>query len=251
MSLSVLITRPVGEAEDYAGELEEYGFKTFLAPMLMISPLSFEVFDDFDVLIFTSAQGVRVYFEGGGLVKGQAICVGKYTAREARAVGFNDVLDIAGTGKDIVNHIADTNTDQSVPSLRYIHVGGKNVAYPIAQELSAAGFQCVHVPVYDAPAVDAIPDDVVHAMRENSVDVITFFSKRTAETFLDLVKTQNLQDTLNTIKCLSISDAVLECVRFYKYEWNELYVSSKPDRAGMLEQLQLIEGEMKHVSKPD
>lgn len=233
MTLSVLITRPLPEAEDYAAELQGQGFETYLAPMLEIVPLPFDVLDDFDALIFTSAEGVRAYCDGGGVVKGQAICVGKYTAHAARDAGFEAVVNVAGTGRDVVDYIGKSN-------LNYLHIGGKHVAYPIAEKLRAFGTNCTHVPVYEAQKVSDISPDILDAIREKRIDVVTFYSKRTAEAFLDLAAQSGVVEALNTIKCLSISDAVLECVRLYNYEWNGLYVSSTPDRTGMLEQLKSI-----------
>ncbi|MGH1397608.1 MAG: uroporphyrinogen-III synthase [Alphaproteobacteria bacterium] len=241
MSLRVLVTRPKDEAKDYANELQAQGFESLLAPMLDIVSIPFEIPSDFDALIFTSAQGVRVYVDGGGAVIGRVFCVGKYTARAACDAGFDDVVDVRGTGADIVDFIV---SDAAFAGLKFLHIGGRHVAFPIAEALCQVGLSCVHVPVYEARTVDEIPANIVCAIRESKVDVVTFFSKRTAENFLDLIGKNGLSSHLDTIKCLSISDAVIECVRLYKYEWSGLYVSLKPDRAGMLEQLKQIEGEV-------
>ena len=90
----IVITRPIEDAEDYAGELQAAGFKTFVEPMLSIEALDFEVPDlkDYDGLILTSANALRIYRENVGAVDLEisVYCVGKHTAAYAHSCGFKN-----------------------------------------------------------------------------------------------------------------------------------------------------------------
>lgn len=235
----ILITRPEEDARDYARELEDEGFSCLVAPMLSFKAVDFECPDlsFYDGILFTSAHAVRML----GEVSGRditAYCVGKYTADASRQAGFSKVEAAAGTGKDLAALVTDL---PDVGAQRFLHVHGQHVAFPLVETLREQGISADGLVVYEAEKAACIPDHIMAALSDKKIDVVTFFSKRTAEAFIDCVRAQKLDESLQYTKVLSISDAVLECVRFC--DWEEMYVSETPDRNGMMMRLkQILQG---------
>lgn len=237
MSGTVLITRPEPEASDYAAELEVEGFSGLCAPMLALRDVGFEAprLSSYAGLLLTSAQAVRYFIKRAQAAHIPVFCVGKHTAQAAREAGFSDVISLDGTGQDLAKHIAGL---AGVEDKSFLHIHGRDVAYCIADDLMERGIIVDEIVVYEAVQAEKFSAEVAAAIRDKKVDIVTFFSKRTAEAFLACVAGEGLKEALCSIKVLSISPSVLECVRIY--DWADAYVSETPDRAGMLKILKEI-----------
>lgn len=232
----VVITRPIEDAQDYADELKVAGFQTFVEPMLAIEPVDFEVPCEarYDGVLMTSANAADAYQRNGGSL-GLDIpvyCVGKYTADAAREIGFEDVISVDGTGADLLAHVLAI---PDVGEKRFLHICGRHLAFPLGDKLFDEGVQADSLVVYDAVQVGDFSDEFLQLLRDGEVDAVTFFSKRTAEAFVESVRETDSESLFSDIKSLSISTPVLECVRVFP--WCASYASQTPDRAGMLKLL--------------
>ena len=232
----IVITRPIEDAEDYAGELQAAGFKTFVEPMLSIEALDFEVPDlkDYDGLILTSANALRIYRENVGAVDLEisVYCVGKHTAAYAHSCGFKNVFSVDGTGADLLQFLLD---DPQSKARRFLHLCGRHVAFPIAEKLKIADVSCTALPVYHTEKRSHFSDEFVSLLKSERIQAVTFFSIRTAQAFVDCVSKSESESGFSSIKSLSISKPVLECVRILP--WVEAYASESPDRIGIMQLL--------------
>jgi uroporphyrinogen-III synthase len=237
MSGYIMITRPSDDAYDYALDLEAEGFKTFVEPMLKIEPKKFAKPDigRYQALIFTSANAVRVFSERTSRRDIPVYAVGDHTRDEAFAVGFDDITTAQGTGDDLVEVIKANLSDKSRPLL---HVCGVDVARPIDEMLAESQIQVERCVVYKAGLVDRLSDEAIARIKNNKIQAVTFFSKRTAENFVRLVGDAALLPYLHSIKTLCISTPVLECVQ--PFQWQDTYIAETPSREAMLALLKSV-----------
>ncbi len=242
MSGLIVITRPQPEADDYAQELKAYGFDVFVEPMLIYQSVDFikPDFSDYDGVLLTSSQALAAFFDQYSAAdamrfEGRVHCVGKHTARQARAYQFKNVVSVDGTGKDLELHVSMLENAQRG---RFLHVRGRDVAFPIGDSLREKKIAIDDLVVYEAVPVGGFSHAFADLLGRGAIGVVTFYSKRTAENFLHLIKGSGFESTLSGIKALSISPRVLECVRMHL--WADLYVSETPDREGMLKVLNEI-----------
>jgi len=238
----VVVTRPEPDASDYADELKSHGFDVFIEPMLEIEPADFDApdLDAYDGVLVTSANALRFLdprFRGedSHLV---VYCVGKYTAQAARDAGFANAISVDGTGADLLAYVLAL---PDVRQKRFLHLCGDYVAFPLVTKLCEEGVPAKSLVVYKSVQVDEFSDFFVGLLQDKQADgqveAITFFSKRTAEAFVRIVRKTESESALAGIKALSISDAVLECVRVLP--WQAAHCSKTPDRVGMLELLKV------------
>ena len=233
MSDVIVVTRPEPDACDYADELRSQGFEVFVEPMLRLEALDFEQPDlaQYDGILLTSANSLDPRLRGED-IEVRVYCVGKHTADVANKHGFQDVISVDGTGVDLLVHVL------SIPHAKdqtFLHICGQHLAFPLAEKLNDAGVQTDSLPVYDSIQVDGFSEAFIDLLKNGDVSAVTFFSKRTSEAFVRNVLETDSESLLSGIKALSISGAVLECVRVLP--WAENYVSDTPDRAGMLQLL--------------
>ncbi|MCC6597212.1 MAG: uroporphyrinogen-III synthase [Alphaproteobacteria bacterium] len=231
----VLITRPEAEAALYAKELREAGFSSLLAPMLDIQPIPFPAPDlaYYQALLFTSVNGVRAFC---AQVEDRDICaytVGQHTAQEAKKQGFTEIRSAAGTGVDMVRLVVE---EAQGPARPFLHVRGDHAALALDEALATQGLRAERLVVYHALPVEVLTPEVLSALRAGEVQAVTFFSRRTAENFMEIVRRAGLEAVLKGIKALCISESVLQYVQ--PDLWLETYASGTPDRGGMMVLLQ-------------
>ena len=233
----VVITRPNDDARDFLEQVTVAGFSGLLAPMLDIIPQTFSVPDlcGYQGVIFTSARAVCLFSASTDVRDVPIFVVGSRTEDVAKGCGFLTVHCANGSGLDLADLIMETAHCGDDP---FLHVRGRHVAVSIDDLISSAGIQVDHLVVYDAQAIESLDAEVLRVFHEKRVEAVTFFSRRTAQNFMSLVEKNNLGDLLFATKVLCISEAVLECVRSYR--WADAYVSDRPNGPGMLALLKRV-----------
>ena len=126
-------------------------------------------------LIFTSANGVRVFAAASQDRSLPAYTVGDASAAVARDAGFTDVRsadgDIAALAK-LIRERADPSGG------KLLHISGARVARDLAGFLNHAGIAVERRVAYEARPVSELPEAF-----KQKLDVVLFHSARAAEIF--------------------------------------------------------------------
>lgn len=225
---AVLVTRPQPEADDFAGDLGRLGYTAIIEPMLTIHSAGFDLESagDYGGLVFTSVNAVRAVAGSGFDRDVPVYCVGDQTARAA-AERFDNVMSAQGTQAELIDLIGK-NYKGSRPLL---YLCGEQVTGDLAAALGKKAVAIVPLVVYRAEAAVQFSPACLSAIKEKTLAAVTFFSARTARVFFELVAWHGLQDDLDPIKLLSISEAVLKSVPSYGH--GRTYTAQTPDRDGM------------------
>ena len=106
--MNILITRPLIDSEDLMGKLFSLGHKIIHIPTLKITAIKTESVDinQYDALIFTSANAIRnLKFTSEDKSK-LCFCVGSITEKIARQSGYHNTLSAGGTVNALKNLIS-------------------------------------------------------------------------------------------------------------------------------------------------
>ena len=180
----VAVTRARAQASELAARLRELGAEVLETPAIRIAPRSVLLArpETYDLICFTSANGVRVYFEALG--------------RDARALGGATVAAIgSGTAAELERHgiLADVVPERFVaeglldalPDVRGMKVlvaraGGARDVLPDGLRQRGAS---VHV----LPLYDTVAEPLSEAQRRalEGATYVTFTSSSTVRFFLD------------------------------------------------------------------
>jgi uroporphyrinogen-III synthase len=222
----ILITRPQHDAETIAHSLQEMGLSPFIEPMLSIVPLDVQLPDlnAYDGLIFTSANGVRTVSDLTAIRDIPVYAVGPHTKEAALSLGWNCVTSVRGSSKELAVLLEKEGRAWQ----KALHLSGEH----IATELKIDGLDTDRVPVYRAEKATALSKECLQLLDERSLAAVIFFSKRTAETFVDLIKKYERTDALSATKALCIADSVV--VSLKDISWQDVQVARTPDRNGVL-----------------
>ena len=232
MGRYVLITRPEAEAQSLAESVRAYGFTPLVEPMMTIVPLEVTLPDlkQYQALVFTSANGVRAFADLSAERGHKVYCVGDISAAEARACGWHDVTAADGFAVDL---IALLEKDVAAGS-RLLHLSGQH----IAREIAPAGLSVDRLAVYHADAATDLSPDLLGLLDEGELCAALFFSARTASIFTELLESAGCTQAVKTTKALCLADSVVKSLQHI--EWQDVQVSARPDRGGMMDLLKAL-----------
>lgn len=210
MKKQVIITRPYDDAIIFGQLCIQQDISPIYAPMMEITSYdddNIHIQDQYtDALIFTSANGVRMYEKHSTKKDILTFCVGQRTAAQARIYGYQHIIasggDVDILADDIIAYYKKS-PNKKKPVIRHI------AAVDIAGDLQILLQDHVYyhkIICYHANAVSHISSELRTALcNTNTYSYLCFFSKRTARIFFDLIKNDNdyIKVQQQNIVCLS------------------------------------------------
>ena len=232
--MRALITRPEEDAAPLAEALAARQIEVMIEPLLVVRVLA-DVAVDLDgvqALLFTSANGVRAFAARSARRDIGVLAVGDASAAAAREAGFNHVESAGGDVADLVRLIK-ARLDPKAGAL--FHAAGSVVAGDLAGQLAEAGYQLRRVMLYEAKPADTLSPETLAALADRSIDLVLFFSPRTATNFVELVR--KAADPRVTAGCavataLCLSPAVAKAAG--AITWKSVRSAEKPDLPALL-----------------
>ena len=196
---TILVTRSVGQSNQFSDRLTSAGAKVIEMPTLEIGPpSSWEALDQailhlstFNWLILTSSNGVEYFFErleksgqDKNALSGVKIAVvGEKTAQSLQKQNIQaDFIPPNFIADSLVTNFPESLTGKKILFPR-VESGGREV---LVKELTAKGAEVIEVPAYESCCPQSIPAAAEYALVNNTVDIITFASSKTVLFFSQL-----------------------------------------------------------------
>ncbi len=231
--MRVVVTRPQADAAELTSALEARGHQVLVEPLLTIRPR--ETVDwpaghrQAQALLVTSANGVRAFADLDVRRDLPVFAVGDASAAAARSLGFERVESAAGDVADLAALVQARLDPADGPLL---HPAASKLAGDLQGALAAAGFTVLRLVLYDAQPATTLSPACRHALNEGLIDVVTFFSPRTAASFASLVAEADLAAACRGVTALCLSQAV--AARLSRLSWAEIVVAPRPEQAALL-----------------
>lgn len=208
--MRLLVTRPEPDAMKLGAVLEEAGHEAIVEPLLRVSfgradPVELE---GAQALIATSRNALRALKASPALAEARRLplfAVGRATAAEARALGFEVVITGAGTAAELVAHIVSA-LDPATGLLVYL--AGDTLATDLKGELEAHGFRVLQPVVYRMLPATTFADNTVQQLAEGEIDGVILMSPRTAAIYVGLVRKHGLTRGVLAMPHFCLSAAV-------------------------------------------
>jgi len=214
---TILVTRAAGQSSDFCQLLQHKGAVVIEMPALEITPpSSWFALDEaianlhtFNWLILTSTNGVDYFFSrlqdkgksSQVLEKVKIAVVGKKTAGSLAEYGLSpNFIPPDFVADSLVEHFPEQLPNQKILFPR-VETGGREV---LVQELTAKGAKVIEVPAYQSGCPSSIAPEVLQALQQQTIDIITFASSKTVQYFYQLIKDKLPLDKLQRITIASI-----------------------------------------------
>ena len=229
--MRVLLTRPTAQSQKLAQDLRDRGHDAVVSPVIEIEPcLNEKIAGSFEAVIATSGNAFRFLSgcEAARLKRLPLFVVGQTTAAMALARGFENLQLTVRNGQDLLAAL----TERLERSQRLLYLCGRDRKPGLENELRHAGYDLEVRVVYQAAAANALTDEAVAALHEQSIDAALHFSRRSAEIFARLVSAAGVVDGARAALNLCISrDAAGGLIALGPLR---LAVAKTPDAAGIL-----------------
>ncbi|HYF02431.1 MAG TPA: uroporphyrinogen-III synthase [Patescibacteria group bacterium] len=207
--MKVLITRSCEQSSEFAELLKNYNLEPTFFPVLKIeAPHSWDELDEkiikideYDALIFTSANGVRFFFERfkknfskEKLLLKTFCAVGGKTTSALEKEGF----DVAFTPEYFTaKGLVDMIFKRAKPFKKALFLHGNLSEKEVEIELLKSGIAVDSVEVYRTIPFQPEAEIVVKTgemLLKGEISVVTFFSPSSVENFLTIVSKEFLKD---------------------------------------------------------
>lgn len=227
--MTVLITRPIIDAQETADFLKKNGVETLIDPMMIIEGLNNSQSDikTFEHIIFTSKNGIRAFIENFDDRSLTAWCVGDETARMAKEEGFHTVHSAQGTAQDLERLITDNLIPQ--PIIRVWRNGQDDT---FSKYLADLGYGVQSLPLYNINPAPELSQATISAIKEKKIEHIIFYSPQTARVTIDNITKAGLTNACDSITAWCISKktaSALDPVIF-----KEIIIAKAPNEIDLL-----------------
>jgi uroporphyrinogen-III synthase len=179
-------------------------------------------------LVFTSANGARIFARRSSERALPAYAVGRRTAETLRGAGFSDVRAGAGDAEALAALI-ERNLGNRGPIL---HISGRDVAHDIGGLLTPARIAVDRLVAYEAVVVSELSPALVAALYACTVNHVLFFSVRTAGAFGTLLRERGLTYMIGSSSALCLSSQI--AAEAEKLPWRSVEIASKPTAEALI-----------------
>ncbi len=219
--MNILITRPLIDAEDLMGKLFSLGHKIIHIPTLQVKPVTNQKCDakNYDAFIFTSANAIRNLKLLNEDKKKICFCVGSITEKIVRQKGYSNTISAGGNVNALKNIILNSDFDKRK---KIAYFCGDYISTDLDLDLKREGYFIDKVINYSSEKIVDLNNENEKILNNHPPDIIFVYSKRSAESFVELVKKYTLNGLMTGSRVLCISEKVLNVFR--QLGWKKLEV---------------------------
>jgi len=219
--MNILITRPLIDAEDLMGKLFSLGHKIIHIPTLQVKPVTNLKCDakNYDAFIFTSANAIRNLKLINEDKKKLCFCVGSITEKIVRQKGYSNTISAGGNVNALKNIVLNSDFDKKK---KIAYFCGDYISTDLDLDLKREGYLIDKVINYSSEKIVDLNNENEKILNNHPPDIIFVYSKRSAESFVELVKKYTLNGLMTGSRVLCISEKVLNV--FKQLGWKKLEV---------------------------
>jgi uroporphyrinogen III methyltransferase/synthase len=189
---TIVVTRAREQASELRTRLEVLGAQVIELPSIALESMAFTLptLDAFAWLLFTSANGVDAFFDGGLVPAGLDARALAGLRVAAIGPGTADALARRGVRADLVperfvaESLLEAFPDPERPGTRVLLARAETARDVLPEGLAARGYEVEVLPVYRTVPVAPDAADIAR-VRAGDVDAITFTSSSTVQNFCD------------------------------------------------------------------
>lgn len=242
--MKILLTRPVADSEVLAARLEAAGHTARVAPVMEITatPIIPATLNGEGVvaLAVTSRNAVAALTASTLSRDLPVYVVGSATWDAVEDAGFANVRTADGDVSALANLII---SEERLAKGKILYLTGRHRAGDLVGALTTAGLNVEACVVYEAVAVDELPENARRTLLAGEIDAAMIYSPRSAEVFLSLIQAEPeyeaLISALKNVVAIAISENVAD--RLGSDVWRSVITAPAKTSAGVIAALETVE----------
>ena len=228
--MKILLTRPDFDSKNLALKLKESKHTIEIAPLIRIAKVTSAKdfnFNSFNTLIFTSKNGIR-YFGNSSLKEKLIFTVGDGTYKAAKETGYKNINNADGDVSNLISLI-DKNFYKIKANILHITSLQPNKLFINAFNNTNINYETL--PVYESRKIDNFKIKIENFLIQNS-GALTFFSPKTADSFLNIVKQMKLYEYCSKQIIIVLSKQIIK--RLESLQFKKIFIAEKPNEESLL-----------------
>ena len=225
----ILSTRPTLDALSDCNVLKRKGIKAYPSPSMVIKYNKSSIINfKYDAIIFTSRHAVKIALSEYKNQNTTFFCVGSSTAKIVREHGGKKIFVGNSDSLQLSKKIVDNLKKNS----KVLWITSKDASESFSNELKKNNISVDRENVYFTSPNQAIDFKSKQLIKKGRVKVILFFSTRSAEIWLNLVKNEKLLNYIKSISFVTINHDIAELLS--SKEGLNCFVAKRKRRASVL-----------------
>ena len=232
--LTFLLTRSIKQSNELKKNINLKNFNFLNCPMLKIKPIKLtksqiKEIKVAEAIIFSSANAVNISRNYLNSFSNKVFCVGDDTKAVCLKNNIKNVSSSDGSINDLINLITKKIKNRSK---KLVYISAKQTAVNLPLILKSKKINVKKIVIYESKKIKTIQKSILDLIKSNNLNFVTFFSKKTAIAFNQLVLKYKLKKYLMNMECISLSSTIEKIVK--KNNFKKYYVCSNPDRKSFL-----------------
>jgi uroporphyrinogen-III synthase len=225
--MSILITRPYNIGINSQNKISKLGKKSLLIPLIKIKYLDIEISDsNYDYIVVTSQNAIATFRNNLWMKDKYILVVGGKTKDLLLQKNCKKILLCEENVSDLINNMYTKIS--SVSNILYIC--GDHLSYDLEGSLKSNSYNITSKVVYTSDAITELSKNEIAQINE-VVEVVMFYSPRTAKIFANLALKYNLYTRNKIAICISNKCAN----NIVNLQWMGVKIASSPNEIKMLE----------------
>jgi len=236
--MRLVVTRPEPDGSRLARHLEMYDIESLRVPLLEVRDRQ-NVFlpnEPMQAVLATSANGVRALRNHNDFRRFKPLpifTVGDASAAQAQASGFGEVHSASGDMAALQTLVKRNLSPDDGP---LFYVTGSKIAGDLTGLLADDGFKVFRAVLYDAIAIDVLPQSLIDAVGANQVDGVILMSPRAAKIWGARVLDASADHIFAKLRYYCLSSAVKAALQAgLKVEDTHIIIADQPTQNALIE----------------
>jgi uroporphyrinogen-III synthase len=202
-------------------KFKSLGHQVSHLPLLNIDKANYEEinFSEYKGIIFTSANAVKFLEYRKIDKKILCFCVGIATEKQARSIGFQNVIAAEGNVENLKELVLQ-NFDQKNGKL--IYVSGETISVDLDQQLVREGYNIKRIVNYRTTHNQNFDENFVKELKLNMPDMVYVYSQNSALSFLNFIKIHQSESLWMDTNLMCISEKTSSILNEIK--WKKIFL---------------------------
>ncbi len=202
--MHILLTRQLENCSEMIIRFQSLGHQVSHLPLINIKNIKYDEvnFSDYGGIIFTSVNAVK-FLNIDKLDKNiKCFCVGSFTEKKARSVGFQNTIAAEGNVSNLKELILQ---NYIAKDKQLLYVSGEMISADLDQQLLEEGVKVRRIINYKADYNQKFDGNFVKELKLNMPDIVYIYSQNSASSLLNFIKVYQCENLwLNTnLMCIS------------------------------------------------
>ena len=201
--MHILLTRPLEDCSEMILKFKSLGHQVSHIPLINIEKINYEEieFSEYGGIIFTSANAVKYLDQNNIDKKIKCFCVGNFTEKKARSLGFQNTIAAEGNVSNLKELILQS---YETKSKNLLYISGEIISVDLDQQLMKEGYGIKRVINYRLKHNQKFNESFVKDLKLNMPDMVYIYSQNSAQSFLSFVKNYQFESLwMNTnLSCI-------------------------------------------------